>query len=224
MSSNEVINELFNHLDDWRLLPGYQLERRADIFFGVHLKLVWQRIYNEEVMDIIPEFPIRKGLLPLHNDFNPENPKKPGVCKGPNGSFQIDYLIITSKRFYLVELKTDMASRNDKQDWYLNEAVKLGIDKLCDGVEEISNATAKKHKHKYRFLIDKLKHQSLLQKESDVSSKANSNQPIKVCYIQPTKEGKDTISFDDLENAISHLHNAMTLRFRASLQKWKTEA
>jgi len=32
-----IIDNLFNLLDDWRTLPAYQLERRADIFFALYL-------------------------------------------------------------------------------------------------------------------------------------------------------------------------------------------
>ena len=31
------VNALVEHLDRWRHLPNYQLERRADIFFGLYL-------------------------------------------------------------------------------------------------------------------------------------------------------------------------------------------
>jgi len=45
-----TINELFDLLDDWRNLPSYQLERRADIFFAIHLekwKTYTNKIQNE---------------------------------------------------------------------------------------------------------------------------------------------------------------------------------
>jgi hypothetical protein len=33
-----ITDRLFDLLDDWRRLPAYQLERRADIFFALHME------------------------------------------------------------------------------------------------------------------------------------------------------------------------------------------
>jgi len=38
MTTETLIDELFDKLDEWRSLPAYQLERRADIFFAIYLK------------------------------------------------------------------------------------------------------------------------------------------------------------------------------------------
>lgn len=35
-----ITERLFDLLDDWRNLPSYQLERRADIFFALHLEII----------------------------------------------------------------------------------------------------------------------------------------------------------------------------------------
>jgi len=37
------IEKLFDLLDDWRRLPAYQLERRADIIFAVHLEKIFAK-------------------------------------------------------------------------------------------------------------------------------------------------------------------------------------
>ena len=39
----QKLEELFARLDDWRHLPAYQLERRADIFFSLYLPDVLAR-------------------------------------------------------------------------------------------------------------------------------------------------------------------------------------
>ena len=95
--------KLFDLLDDWRYLPAYQLERRADVFFGMHLKEILHKKYGSEIDEIIPEFPIRKGSLPQNTLFN-KNPKErknqsfknlfkklsdKGLIKGINASFEI---------------------------------------------------------------------------------------------------------------------------------------
>ncbi|MFC1936848.1 hypothetical protein ACFLYP_04200 [Chloroflexota bacterium] len=58
------VNELFDNMDDWRHLPAYQLERRADIFFSVSLPSLLESKFEIEIDDIIPEFPIRIDLTP----------------------------------------------------------------------------------------------------------------------------------------------------------------
>jgi hypothetical protein len=54
------IDKLFDLLDDWRLLPDYQLERRADIFFALSLPEIIKGKFNKNIEYIIPEFPIKK--------------------------------------------------------------------------------------------------------------------------------------------------------------------
>jgi hypothetical protein len=53
------INQLFDHLDNWRHLPNYQLERRADIFFSLYLKDVLEARLGFAIRDpLIPGFPV----------------------------------------------------------------------------------------------------------------------------------------------------------------------
>jgi len=103
------INTLFDTLDDWRCLPAYQLERRVDVFFALHLKEILKRKLNDATIDIIiPEFPLRKGDL---NNF----------MDNDNKSYKIDYLVFSKTRnqVYLIELKTDQKSRRYVQYDYL---------------------------------------------------------------------------------------------------------
>lgn len=61
MKTEEIIDKLFKHLDNWRHLPAYQLERRADIFFGIYLQEILKKKFNEDIDFIVPEFPVRLG-------------------------------------------------------------------------------------------------------------------------------------------------------------------
>ena len=103
-----MMNKLFEKLDDWRNFPSYQLERRADIFFAIHLEKIIEYKLETKIDYIIPEFPIKKDSLPEHSKFN----KKP--LKRPNQSFHVDYLAYSkeSEEVYLIELKTEENSRN----------------------------------------------------------------------------------------------------------------
>ena len=59
----QLITKLFDTLDDWRNLPAYQLERRADIFFAIYLEEIIQAKFNINIEFIIPEFPVRIGNI-----------------------------------------------------------------------------------------------------------------------------------------------------------------
>lgn len=104
-----TINKLFDLLDDWRNLPAYQLERRADIFFAIHLEKIIEETLGTKIDFVIPEFPVRVGEI---STAHPEL----------NKSFKIDYMTysISENKVYLIELKTDQRSRREKQDWYLD--------------------------------------------------------------------------------------------------------
>ena len=132
-----TINKLFNLLDDWRNLPAYQLERRADIFFAIHLEQIIENILETKIDIIIPEFPVRIGEI---SDKHPEL----------NKSFKIDYLTYSKNenKVYLIELKTDQRSRRDKQDWYLRRASKIKVQGLVEGLIKIHQATNQKVKYK----------------------------------------------------------------------------
>jgi len=60
--SGNQIASLFNRLDAWRHLPAYQLERRADIFFGLFLPDALNHHLRSRGISInprvIPEFPL----------------------------------------------------------------------------------------------------------------------------------------------------------------------
>jgi hypothetical protein len=59
------INDIFDNLDDWRHLPAYQLERRADIFFSIYLPELLEQHYGFEIEGLVPEFPLRSRTILL---------------------------------------------------------------------------------------------------------------------------------------------------------------
>lgn len=138
MTTKELINELFNKLDEWRQLSAYQLERRSDIFFALYLPIILKARFNQNIDLILPEFPVRIGNL--YSDKQLDN---------PNLSFKIDYVAIcnTSNKVFLIELKTDDNSRRNKQDWYLEMAKSNNVIDLVNGVLQIYKATSSKKKY-----------------------------------------------------------------------------
>lgn len=71
---DQIMNKIFDTLDDRRQLPAYQLERRADIFFGVYMKEILEKKFNDDISHVIPEFPIRRATLA--EDENISSPNK----------------------------------------------------------------------------------------------------------------------------------------------------
>lgn len=207
-----MINEIFNLLDDWRNLPAYQLERRADIFFAVHLPKIFKQIYNVTIDVIIPEFPVRVGEV---SDKHPEI----------NKSFKIDYVIYSKKEniVYFAELKTDQRSRRDKQDWYLESAAKIKIKGLIEGLLKIYQAT--NQKTKYMNLLNKVEEIGWIKKENRSYMNIAGDIEPTILYIQPhNSEGlKSVISFDDVIKVLSDSDEDVTKRFIKSLEKWKQD-
>ena len=207
-----TINKLFDLLDDWRNLPAYQLERRADIFFAIHLDKIIEKILGEKIDLIIPEFPVRIGELP---EQDPDN----------NQSFKIDYLTYSKKenKIYLIELKTDQRSRRKKQDLYLKHATELKIKGLVTGLIKIYEAT--NQKLKYENFFDKIENVGWIKRYKKTITNLNIEIEPSIIYIQPLNEEneKSIISFDDIINALSDSNDLLTKRFIESLEKWKSD-
>lgn len=207
-----IINNLFDLLDDWRNLPSYQLERRVDIFFALHLKTIFWKILGTNVDLIIPEFPVRVGEI---------SEKLPGL----NKSFKIDYLVYSkdNQKVYLVELKTDQRSLREKQDWYLNSAAKIMVSGLIDGIVKIYAAT--KQKTKYDKLLEKLEKIQWIERVDTKVKNLNCMIEPQVIYIQPINHtGRDNIiSFDNIISALNDSVDPLTVRFLKSLEKWKSD-
>ncbi len=207
-----LIDKLFDSLDDWRNLPAYQLERRADIFFAIYLSEILKKRTNSTIDFVIPEFPVRIG-----NIYS--NPKK--ILTNPNLSFKIDYLAIcqSENKAFFVELKTDDSSRRDKQDWYLREAKKKNITNLVDGILDINKAT--QAKKKYEYLLSKLETMGWVDKmtNTNISEKYD----ITIIYIQPNRKEEDTdlvITFSEISDYLSGYTDPVTKRFCKSLIRW----
>lgn len=203
------INELFSKMDEWRHLPAYQLERRADIFFSIYLGDLLCKRLGVEIDGVIPEFPVRIGTI--HPKVN------------TNRSFKIDYLakVKNSDTVIFVELKTDDSSRRSKQDWYLQRAKEVGVVKLLHGLREIYEATG--YKKKYRCLLGKLQEMGLIVLNPDETIEIiEVKYEIQVVYIQPNnRDGKENvISFREIAEIIEQQGDELSLRFAQSLREW----
>ena len=207
-----TINKLLDLLDDWRNLPAYQLERRADIFFAIHLEMIIEKIIGTKIDIVIPEFPVRVG------EISEEQPES-------NNSFKIDYLAYskTENKVYLIELKTDQKSRREKQDLYLKSASEHKVKGLVNGLLKIYKATT--HKVKYNNLLDKIEKIGWIERDNNTIKNLDIDIEPSVIYIQPLNEKNEEsiISFDDIIKALSDSNNPLTKRFVKSLEKWKSD-
>jgi hypothetical protein len=224
------ISLLFDRLDSWRHLPNYQLERRADVFFSLYLAEALEDRFGVAVDPyIISEFPIRIGTIWK---------KQPDL----NKSFKIDYLAISNAKdiAYLVELKTDIGSRREQQDWYLTAAADAGMSNLLTGLIAIFRATTEKRK--YFHLLLRLEELSLLtiptamktlmEGYSLVGITELCDQIVVTCpsmkcevvYLQPIGNASNIITFDQLKVVISRYSDPISKRFAKSLGRWTSIA
>ena len=139
MTMEETLTRLFGLLTDWRELPAYQLERRADIFFALYLedllKYGKDKCFEEdETVTIIPEFPAK------HADTNQSD--------------RIDYMVCSGRKVVYVELKTDNHSIRSEQAEYLNNIQQQAWKDVLENILAIYRAT--NARKKYRKLIEKL--------------------------------------------------------------------
>lgn len=202
------IAAIFNNMDTWRHFPAYQLERRADIFFSIYLPEVLADKFHTEIEGIIPEFPVHIGTI---------------SNIATNKSFKIDYLAKArnNNRLIFVELKTDEGSRRITQDWYLEQAMLVGMAKLLDGLRKICQATTSKKK--YNYLLGLLDEMGLIHLESSEAFTINPVEySIDIVYIQPNNPygQENVITFKYFSQIVERHGDQVSLRFAESLRRW----
>ncbi|MFN3201635.1 MAG: hypothetical protein ACE366_24745 [Bradymonadia bacterium] len=229
------IEQLFSHMDRWRHLPAYQLERRADIFFSLYLVEVLEEVTGVPVSpSLVPEFPIKRELIGSH--------------KSTGHSVQVDYVAFAADRskLYMVELKTDIGSRRDKQDDYLRRAKEVGISALLEGLIEIVLVTKSTYRQKYAHLLQALADHGCLSLHAELMDfifpKGRSGLgellrksrvtvgpgefDIEVIYIQPTKEVGDdnVIDFEEFAQVVGRHEDGVSQTFADHLRRWTSKA
>jgi len=113
--NKNAIYGLFKLLSEWKELPAYQLERRADIFFAYFLP---------DIINGLPDVFKTNGVTITHDHIIPEFPYK--LIENTYRSKKVDYAVICNDKLYLIELKTDNNSLDNGQ---LEDLEKL---KKCD--------------------------------------------------------------------------------------------
>jgi hypothetical protein len=230
ISNMDPLDVVFRHLDRWRHLPAYQLERRADIFFSVYLKTVVEEFVGVPLEDeIIPELPIKRDLI------WPELKTEKSV--------KVDYALFAKDRgrVFFVELKTDGGSRRDAQDHYLEMAKKMGFRPIVEGIRSILMKTSAHQK--YHHLAVSLARLGFLNLPHDLASHIYPSPgpslasrlceitvnpldvPIEVIYVQPEKSTADRcIDFEHFAGHVARHDDPLSRLFAEHLRRWKDAA
>lgn len=143
----ERLRTLFEMMTDFRTLPAYQLERRADIFFALYLEELLKHcgyFDKDEKVLIVPEFPIKKA--------------------GCNRSYRADYMVCSTRKAVYAELKTDNRSICRRQVQYLSDAVRTPMRDVARNIAELYAASALHSK--YGALIHRLEGWFLYESET----------------------------------------------------------
>lgn len=215
----DPITELFNRMDEWRHLPSYQLERRADLFFSLYLPEVLGRELGIPMREqLIPEFPVAKGVL--------------DSAEGPdNRTFKIDYLARSrdGETVVFVELKTDNSSIRPEQERYLDEARDKRLPKLLDALRTVITKT--RARDKYGCLLAQLERLELVtnvQPGGSFDVTAPNTKPI-VVYVQPRSAqlgtgakpiADKTVLFTKFAEIVGEHDDPLSQRFAQSLREW----
>lgn len=236
MTNVDPLDTLFHHLDTWRHLPNYQLERRADVLFSIYLRGVIQEFTDVELAEtIIPEFPLKRDLI------WPE--------LKTNKSVKVDYALFArdGKKVFFVELKTDDSSRRTEQDIYLKTAKRLGFKEIVNGVRSIILTTTAHQK--YHHLSTTLARLGYLSLPPDLASHihpkpsdrlmsklaeivvTDTNPDVEVIYIQPTtpprRDGYEPdrcIDFEMFAKHVEKFDDRLSRNFAEHLRLWKAVA
>lgn len=199
-----MIDQVFQRLDQWRRLPAYQLERRADIFFAAYLPAFLTARYHSPVTALIPEFPVAN--------------------LDTNHSKKVDYLVqlrdISTVVF--LELKTDQASRRDTQDSYLSDAQRIGMEAVLAGVVRVASNPKTRSKLKYGHLFDELLDAGfIVQTATGTWEPSATPWTSEVLYLQP-RAGIDgnVIDFRTFADFVRRNDDPLSKRFADSLDEW----
>ena len=219
---------LFFMLDRWRNLPAYRLEPRVDPFFAMFLREVIEDHTGIPLQEtVIPELPLRRGTL-----FGED-------VKAPNKSVKVDFALFAQdrSRLFLVELKTDEASRRSKQDKYLEIAKTLGACAILDGLLQILEHTNARYRPKYMALMKLLELVGCV--ELDTTGAADRSRSvgevlrdarvavqegefaINVIFVQPEALNGDLeIGFEQFAGVVERHDDELARLFARHLRSW----
>jgi hypothetical protein len=164
----------FEMLIDWKKFPFYRFELRLDSIIGYYLSDFISDHKGNKITDIIPEF-----LMITDDSF-----------------FFVDFLLISNANTnYLIEIKTDLKSRNKKQDRNLDGVKNKKFETLINEIVS-KYYWAPKNKNKHKFFINRLKELELINENYEFSGK---NNDVEIIFVQPLKDENTEYTIIDFE-------------------------
>lgn len=212
--------DLIEQLAKWRHFPGYQLERRLDIFIAPYLQSFLEESDDSRLKDFtpsppksivaIPELPLSKAIL-IENGYVAKN-RKDEIIRAKDArrySKKVDYGLFAKQvgKLVLLELKTDVASVGLDQVQYLVAAREAGWPELVRGLSNVIEGARGSARMKYNCLLEELKDVGAIEEISDNLNHKLYDKPL-IVYLLPARkeelEGHDVIQlpFNELAEEV----------------------
>lgn len=161
---------------------------------------------------------------------------------------KVDYVLFSSdvERVFFLELKTDVGSRREVQDAYLERARVVGFRKILEGVVQLAQATSgnRVYSSKYFALLRFLAGLGFLHVPPDLETFVYATNrigltraleriavtpldpPITVLYLQPTRaeDQQDVIDFEFVAGHVEKHDDPVSQVFAKYLRRWNTPA
>lgn len=213
MNHTEAVEQMLKNLDDWRHLPKYQLERRADLFFGLFIRKIMEERFGKMHDLVLPEFPYN------HNEAN-------------KTTVNFDYLLFSKdlSEVYVVELKTEPDSAGKDNNSYLEAVLKTNFKSIVEGLNGVIKNTQKKQK--YTYLIDKLASDEVKFVEWNTEERKQFKwchpeciPKLHVLYLSPSLNkplfaGAEQILFREAAEILEKTGGAVECHFATYLRRW----
>jgi hypothetical protein len=216
------LHQIFTNLDRWRHLPGYQLERRFDIFLSPYLRQIVEAKVGV-VLDqtIVPEMPLKQLTTNL--------------------SDKVDYVLFSANRSagFLIELKTDCGSVRTKQDDYLEHVAARPWREVLEDLKLVAQASGSRRK--YIHLLALLQRAGQVKLSAELMRCFDNGQPARFkpqwvevttkvdfvtpIFITPTAmAGRNCITFADIRGLLPAQDDPLAEVLVEYLRRWECEA
>jgi len=207
MNHTEAVEQMLQNLDTWRHLPKYQLERRADMFFGLFVRQIVSEYSGDPIHPIIiPEFPFKHK-------------------KTTNHTVNFDYVLFSEKGtcVYILELKTDANSVDHDQLENLKDASQVQFAELLEGIRDVQKNTKQDKKYACLFdLLEKVKIESPKIELLYLSPRLDDAKRDVVLKVVKKEESEhdNIIDFQMAAEILEKTGGAVECHFAAYLRRW----
>ena len=208
-------NAQYELLEDPKHLPTATVETPVEPLVARVLGPVIKSALGYDVVDVIPELPLRLGTIYSHHEGTPYADRP----------YPVDFYAPTRcGRDLLVEFKSDSLGSAGQGNDCLKIAKELGMTQIVDGILKVHRAAPGKQ---YNPLLQKLESLGLVERHGgDFGPGEARARLVEVVYIQPqrpaTENGTRIIDFAHLVGVIRETMagDGRFERFAERLEKW----